>query len=57
MLRRLAEATGTTFTPPRTRRQASAQIATLLDRPVSSRLELALDRQAVRGGDLADAAG
>ena len=56
-LRRLADQTGTTFTLPRTRRQASAQIAALLDRPVSGQLELALDQQAVRGGDLLEAGG
>lgn len=56
-LRRLAEQTGTTFTLPRTRRQASAQIAAMLKRPASGQLELALDQQAVRGGDLVEAAG
>ena len=55
-LRALAHRTGTTFTLPRTRRQASRQIAELRDRPVSGQLELALDFVAVRGGDLPEAA-
>jgi len=55
-LRRLAHQTGTTFTPPRTRRQASGQIAALVKRPVSDQLEFALDDLAVRGGQLAEAA-
>lgn len=55
-LRALAHRTGTTFTLPRTRRQASRQIAMLLDRPASTQLELALDDVAVRGGELPEAA-
>jgi len=55
-LRALAHRTGTTFTLPRTRREASRQIALLRDRPVSGQLELALDLTAVRGGDLPEAA-
>jgi len=55
-LRRLAHLTGTTFTMPQTRRQASRQIAALAKRPVSDQLELALDRAAVRGGDVPEAA-
>lgn len=55
-LRALARTTGTTFTLPRSKRQASRQIAQLLDRPVSTQLEFALDDLAVRGGDLAEAA-
>lgn len=55
-LRSLARRTGTTFTLPRTRRQASRQIAALRARPVSDQLEFALDAAAVRGGDLLEAA-
>ena len=55
-LRALALRTGTTFTLPRTRRQASRQIAQLIDRPVSTQLELTLDDVAVRGGELPEAA-
>ncbi len=55
-LRSLARQTGTTFTLPRTRRQASRQIAALRTRPVSDQLEFALDRIAVRGGDLPEVA-
>ena len=55
-LRALARTTGTTFTLPRTRRQASRQIALMRNRPVSSQLEFALDDVAVRGGELAEAA-
>jgi len=55
-LRRLAQQTGTTFTLPASRRQASAQIAAMLKRPVSNQLELALDDVAVRGGALREAA-
>ena len=55
-LRALARRTGTTFTLPRTRRQASRQIALMLQRPVSTQLEFALDDLAVRGGELPDAA-
>jgi hypothetical protein len=55
-LRALARKTGTTFTLPRTKRQASYQIAQLRQRPASNQLELALDVAAVRGGDLPEAA-
>jgi len=55
-LRRLAHQTGTTFTLPHTRRQASRQIAALLKRPISDQLEFALDDLAVRGGQLPEAA-
>ena len=52
-LRRLAELTGTTFTPPTTRRQASREIQRLSQRPRSSRKERRDDRNAVNRG-LAD---
>lgn len=55
-LRALANRTGTTFTLPRSKRQASRQIAQMLNRPVSGQLELALDDIAVRGGELLEAA-
>jgi len=55
-LRTLAHRTGTTFTLPRSKRQASRQIALLRDRPISDQLELVLDATAVRGGDLPEAA-
>jgi hypothetical protein len=55
-LRALADRTGTTFVYPKTRRQASREIAALLDRPLSSQLEISLDRVSVRGGDLLDEA-
>lgn len=55
-LRRLAQQTGTTFTLPTTRRQASTQIAAMLKRPVSNQLEFALDDVAVRGGQPAEIA-
>lgn len=55
-LRALARRTGTTFTLPRTKRQASRQIALMIDRPVSTQLEFALDDLAIRGGELLDAA-
>lgn len=55
-LRALANRTGTTFTLPHTKRQASRQIAQLLKRPASTQLELALDDVAIRGGDLLEAA-
>jgi hypothetical protein len=51
-LRALAQRTGTTFSYPRTRRQASRQIAQLLARPISTQLELDLDAVAVHGGEL-----
>ena len=55
-LRALARRTGTTFTLPRTKRQASWQIALMRNRPISNQLELALDDFAVRGGELPEAA-
>jgi len=55
-LRALALRTGTTFTLPRSKRQASRQIALLRDRPVSAQLEFALDAVAVRGGELPEVA-
>jgi hypothetical protein len=55
-LRALAQRTGTTFVYPKTRREASSQIAALLDRPLSSQLDLDLDRVSVHGGDLLDEA-
>jgi hypothetical protein len=51
-LRSLAQRTGTTFTYPRTRGQASRQIAELLTRPISAQLELDLAAVAVHGGEL-----
>lgn len=51
-LRSLAHRTGTTFVYPKTRSQASHQIAALLDRPLSSRLDLEMDRVSAQGGDL-----
>ncbi|MGE4428584.1 MAG: DUF3072 domain-containing protein [Solirubrobacteraceae bacterium] len=51
-LRTLAERTGTTFTIPSTRRQASRQIDAMRARPRSSRLDCDLDRHAIRGGGL-----
>lgn len=54
LLRRLAERTGTTFTPPTDRQHASRQIDEMLQRPRSGRLERDLDYTAVRGGDLHD---
>ena len=47
-LRSLAEATGTTFTPPATRSQGSREIARLKALPVSSRDERWRDRRAVQ---------
>jgi len=55
-LRALAQRTGTTFTYPRTRAQASRQIAALLARPISAQLELDLDAVAVHGGELPERA-
>ena len=49
-LRRLAELTGTTFTPPATRRQASQEIEQLKERPGSSRLERREDSRSVSQG-------
>ena len=51
-LRALSQRTGTTFSYPSTRRQASRQIAALLARPVSAQLELDLDAVAIHGGEL-----
>jgi hypothetical protein len=49
-LRRLADQTGTTFTPPATRRQASAEIARLKRCPRSAHFERREDRRAVGRG-------
>jgi hypothetical protein len=49
-MRRLADLTGTTFSHPKTRREASRQIAALLRRPISDATDVALDLAAVRGG-------
>jgi hypothetical protein len=49
-LRRLAELTGTTFTPPATRRQASQEIERLEQRSRSSRLERREDSRSVSQG-------
>ena len=46
-LRRLAEQTGTTFTTPTTRRQASEQIERLKQRSRSAGIERREDRQVV----------
>jgi hypothetical protein len=46
-LRQLADQTGTTFTPPATCRQASAEIARLKRRSRSARFERRDDRRAV----------
>jgi hypothetical protein len=46
-LRRLAERTGTTFTPPRTVRDASRQIETLKARPASRPYDLDADERAL----------
>lgn len=55
-LRTLSQRTGTTFTSPATRRQASRTIQALLQRPLSPQLEIDLDHAAVRGGDVPEAA-
>ena len=55
-LRALARQTGTTFTLPKTKRQASREIAALCRRPVSTQLELALDDRAIRGGEAPEVA-
>jgi hypothetical protein len=47
---RLAELTGTTFTPPATRRQASREIERLERRPRSARLERREDSRSVSRG-------
>jgi len=49
-MRRLAIQTGTTFSPPATRREASRQIDEMTRRPVSDPADVALDFAAVRGG-------
>jgi hypothetical protein len=49
-LRQLADQTGTSFTPPATRRQASAEIARLKRRPRSPGFERREDRGAVGRG-------
>jgi hypothetical protein len=46
-LRRLADATGTTFTPPRTTVEASREIDRLKNRPRQARGEFARERRAV----------
>jgi hypothetical protein len=58
-LRRLAHATGTSFSPPRSRAEASREISRLRRRPASSRIEVRLERDEVaselHGGTLASA--
>jgi hypothetical protein len=58
-LRRLAEATGTSFTPPRTRREASREITAMRRRRRSSRIDRQLERRdisdALAAGSLASA--
>ena len=49
-LRQLAEQTGTTFTPPRTRGEASREIRRLEQLTASSRYERREDRKAVDEG-------
>jgi hypothetical protein len=49
-LRQLAERTGSTFTPPQTRREASAEIERLKQRSRSARLERRADHRAVTRG-------
>jgi hypothetical protein len=49
-LRQLAERTGTTFTPPQTRQQASAEIARLTQRSRSAGFERRQDRDTVSRG-------
>jgi len=49
-LRQLAEQTGTSFTPPATRRQASEEIERLKQRSRSARHERREDRQAISRG-------
>lgn len=55
-LRSLAQRTGTTFTYPRTRGQASREIGRLLAVPRSTQLDIRMDAASVRGGDLPDEA-
>lgn len=52
LLRSLVERTGTTFTYPRTKSQASRQIKRLLQRSRSPQLEIELDRVAISGGEV-----
>jgi hypothetical protein len=57
-LRRLAEATGTTFTPPKTTAEASREIDRLKRRPRQARTDVARERRGVsddltRRGDAA----
>jgi len=47
-LRTLAEQTGTTFTPPATRAQASREIERLTTRPSTSRAERGRERRAIQ---------
>jgi hypothetical protein len=58
-LRRLAEKTGTTFTPPRTSREASRSISSMRARRASSRIDRQVERRDVidrlAGGTLASA--
>jgi hypothetical protein len=58
-LRRLAEATGTSFTLPRTRREASREITAMRRRRRSSRIDRQLERRdigdALAAGSLASA--
>jgi hypothetical protein len=49
-LRQLAELTGTSFSPPATRREASEQIERLKQRSRSARFERRQDRDAVSRG-------
>ena len=53
-LRVLAEQTGTSFTPPRTRAQASREIERLRRRPVSSAAERRAERRGVQADLQAD---
>jgi hypothetical protein len=48
-LRRLAHATGTSFTPPRSRADASREISRLRHRPTSPRIEVRRERDDVIG--------
>jgi len=49
-MRCLADRTGTTFSPPKTRHEASRQIDALKRRPISDPADVAFDLAAVRGG-------
>ena len=56
-LRALSMRTGTTFvTPPKRAGKPATPSRRLLNRPASSQLELDLDRVAIRGGEIAEAA-